>query len=144
MYIVKKKGPKPFLEFGMIRRRVPENNIDTFRYVCTNNKGQIKFNKFGHYSDGDYILCMTSHYLLPFFHKYHRGVYSYDFSVVSTDFGKKLRTTIFAFKTTIVIEMLKINSFLLKIYKISIFISGRLNCKKIQLNSSAQVIVRMN
>ncbi|XP_052088041.1 intermembrane lipid transfer protein VPS13C-like isoform X4 [Mytilus californianus] len=31
MYIVKKKGPKPFLEFGMIRRRVPENNIDTFR-----------------------------------------------------------------------------------------------------------------
>ncbi|VDI51805.1 vacuolar protein sorting-associated protein 13A/C [Mytilus galloprovincialis] len=31
MYIVKKKGPKPFLEFGMIRRKVPENNIDTFR-----------------------------------------------------------------------------------------------------------------
>ncbi|XP_056015608.1 intermembrane lipid transfer protein VPS13A-like isoform X3 [Ostrea edulis] len=30
-YLVKKKGPKPCIEFGMIRRVVPENNVDTFR-----------------------------------------------------------------------------------------------------------------
>ncbi|XP_061177627.1 intermembrane lipid transfer protein VPS13A-like [Saccostrea echinata] len=30
-YLVKKKGPKPCIEFGMIRRVVQENNVDTFR-----------------------------------------------------------------------------------------------------------------
>nr|XP_022286655.1 vacuolar protein sorting-associated protein 13A-like isoform X3 [Crassostrea virginica] len=32
-YLVKKKGPKPCIEFGMIRRVVPENNVDTFRQL---------------------------------------------------------------------------------------------------------------
>ncbi|KAK3591108.1 hypothetical protein CHS0354_035920 [Potamilus streckersoni] len=32
-YIVKKKGHKPFLEFCFMRRTVPENNVDTFRYI---------------------------------------------------------------------------------------------------------------
>ncbi|XP_033739881.1 vacuolar protein sorting-associated protein 13C-like [Pecten maximus] len=31
--MIKKKGPKPFIEFGMIRRCVPENNVDTFRQL---------------------------------------------------------------------------------------------------------------
>ncbi|XP_052241928.1 intermembrane lipid transfer protein VPS13A-like isoform X2 [Dreissena polymorpha] len=33
VYILRKKGQKPFMEFGMMRRTVPENNVDTFRYV---------------------------------------------------------------------------------------------------------------
>ncbi|KAL3882618.1 hypothetical protein ACJMK2_028943 [Sinanodonta woodiana] len=32
-YIVKKKGHKPFLDFCFMRRTVPENNVDTFRYI---------------------------------------------------------------------------------------------------------------
>ena len=31
VYIVKKKGQKPFIEVGLMRRTVPENNVDTFR-----------------------------------------------------------------------------------------------------------------
>ncbi|KAL5009894.1 hypothetical protein ScPMuIL_012199, partial [Solemya velum] len=31
-YIVKRKGLKPFIEGAIMRRRVPENNVDTFRY----------------------------------------------------------------------------------------------------------------
>ena len=31
VYIMKKKGQKPFIEVGLMRRTVPENNVDTFR-----------------------------------------------------------------------------------------------------------------
>ena len=30
-YIIKKRGPKPFIELGLMRRTVPENNVDTIR-----------------------------------------------------------------------------------------------------------------
>ncbi|XP_053396044.1 intermembrane lipid transfer protein VPS13A-like isoform X3 [Mercenaria mercenaria] len=33
VYVVRKKGQKPFIELGMMRRTVPENNVDTFRYL---------------------------------------------------------------------------------------------------------------
>ncbi|KAL4233205.1 hypothetical protein ACF0H5_007889 [Mactra antiquata] len=33
VYIVRKKGQKPFIEMGMMRRTVPENNVDTVRYM---------------------------------------------------------------------------------------------------------------
>ncbi|KAL8570903.1 hypothetical protein ACOMHN_023576 [Nucella lapillus] len=32
-YIMKKKGPRPFIELGLMRRSVPENNVDTVRYL---------------------------------------------------------------------------------------------------------------
>ncbi|KAK3096835.1 hypothetical protein FSP39_003796 [Pinctada imbricata] len=31
--LLKRQGPKPFIEFGMIRRTVPENHVDTFRQL---------------------------------------------------------------------------------------------------------------
>ncbi len=30
-YIVKKSGPKPFVEMALMRRHVPENNIDSIK-----------------------------------------------------------------------------------------------------------------
>lgn len=31
VYVLRKKGQKPFIELGIMRRTVPENNVDTFR-----------------------------------------------------------------------------------------------------------------
>ncbi|KAK2147035.1 hypothetical protein LSH36_573g05026, partial [Paralvinella palmiformis] len=32
-YILKRSGPRPFIEFALMRRQVPEKDIDTFKYV---------------------------------------------------------------------------------------------------------------
>ncbi|XP_076444664.1 LOW QUALITY PROTEIN: intermembrane lipid transfer protein VPS13A-like [Babylonia areolata] len=32
-YVMRKKGPRPFIELGLMRRTVPENNVDTVRYL---------------------------------------------------------------------------------------------------------------
>ncbi|XP_052807431.1 intermembrane lipid transfer protein VPS13A-like isoform X2 [Mya arenaria] len=46
VYVLKKKGQKPFIEFGMMRRTVPENNVDTFRYVkCLVQEFNFKVDK---------------------------------------------------------------------------------------------------
>jgi hypothetical protein len=48
----------------MTRKKTERDRIDMIR------------NKFGHYSEVDYISCISSCYLLPFFHKYHVTVRS--------------------------------------------------------------------
>ncbi|KAK7492082.1 hypothetical protein BaRGS_00016746 [Batillaria attramentaria] len=32
-YVIKRRGPKPFIELGLMRRTVPESNVDTVRYL---------------------------------------------------------------------------------------------------------------
>jgi hypothetical protein len=40
-----------------------------WKHILKNNKDRIKINKFGHYSEGNYIFLMTSRYVSPFFHQ---------------------------------------------------------------------------
>ena len=58
-----------------IQKRMSQRNTKRSLYfevlTVTNSKGRFRINKFGQYSQGDYILCMTSRYLLPFLHQCH-------------------------------------------------------------------------
>ena len=59
------------------------NKFITFqeKRIPKSNKGRFKINKFVQYSELDYILCMTSRYLLPFIHQCHVNVRSLSVSL---------------------------------------------------------------